>query len=64
MTSMIQITLVCLNVTTVMNEFSDTGYKSDYEKHVVLKLPTKLAYPSIVDIEKRDISPKGKEWEI
>jgi hypothetical protein len=45
-------------------EFSDTDYKSDYEKHIVLKHPNKLAYPSIADLEKMNISPKGKEWEI
>jgi hypothetical protein len=54
----------CLFECYYCDEFSGTDYKIDYEKHVVLEHPNKLAYPSIVDLKKRDISPKGKEWEI
>jgi hypothetical protein len=33
-------------------------------KHVVLKHPNKNAYPGLIDLEKNNLKPKGKKWEI
>jgi hypothetical protein len=34
--------------------------KKEYEKHVVLKHPNNLAFHSLTDLKKMNISPKGK----
>jgi hypothetical protein len=46
------------------NDFTLITDRKEYEKHVVLKHPNMLAYPSILDLEKMNIPPKGKTWEI
>jgi hypothetical protein len=46
------------------DEFSVIVHKMDYERHVVLNHPNKLASPSIADLKKMNTSPKGKKWEI
>ena len=38
--------------------------QKEYENHVILDHPNKLAYPSLADLNKNNISPKGKKWEI
>ncbi len=45
-------------------DFSSTGNKREYECHVVLKHPRKLAYPSKYDLQRMGMTPKGKSWEI
>jgi uncharacterized C2H2 Zn-finger protein len=45
-------------------DFIPTNDKDDYEKHVVLSHDRKLAYPSLADLEKNNLKPKGKHWEI
>jgi hypothetical protein len=46
------------------NEFAPTDNRDAYEKHVVLFHDGKLAYPSLADLEKNNLKPKGKYWEI
>jgi hypothetical protein len=46
------------------HDFSSTTNKKEYESHVVLKHPRKLAYPSKYDLQKKGIESKGKRWEI
>jgi hypothetical protein len=46
------------------DKFDPTDNRDDYEKHVVLSHDGKLAYPSKVDLEKNNLKPQGKEWEI
>jgi hypothetical protein len=41
-----------------------TNVEDDYKHHVVLKHPGKLAYPSKAYLERLDIQPKGKSWEM
>lgn len=42
------------------DEFVSTDNRDNYEKHVILSHDRKLAYPSLVDLNKLNISPKGK----
>jgi len=37
--------------------------KIEYEKHVVSNHAGMLAYPSIKDLERYNIKPKGYDWE-
>ena len=46
------------------DKFDLTGNRDDYEKHVVLYHDGKLAYPSKVDLERNNLKPQGREWEI
>jgi replicative DNA helicase Mcm len=46
------------------NKFSSTTNESEYEKHVVLSHNNKPSYPSMADLEKNNLKPKGKSWEI
>ncbi len=46
------------------NDFGLIDNKRNYEKHIVSKHPKKPAYPSLADLEKYGITPKGKSWEI
>jgi hypothetical protein len=41
-----------------------TNTKEDYERHVLLKHPKKLAYPGKADMESLGLSPKGNTWEV
>jgi hypothetical protein len=41
-----------------------TEVESDYELHVVIKHPGKLAYPDKAEIEKLGLKPQGKSWEM
>jgi hypothetical protein len=41
-----------------------TNVECDYESHVVMKHPGKLAYPGKAYLERLDIQPKGKSWEM
>ena len=34
------------------------------EIYMVLNLPNKICYPSIADLERMDIQPKGRQWEV
>ena len=43
--------------------FSSTIIKKDYEQHVVSKHPGRLGYPTLVDLRRYGIKPKGKSWE-
>jgi hypothetical protein len=45
-------------------EFSSTTNKREYEKHMVSKHIGKTAYPGLADLEKYNLEPKGKKWEI
>jgi hypothetical protein len=38
--------------------------EGDYESHVVMKHPGKLAYPGKAYLERLGIEAKGKSWEI
>ena len=42
----------------------ESNVEYDYESHVVMKHPGKLAYPSKAYLERLDIQPKGKSWEM
>ncbi len=44
--------------------FISTYIQKDYEKHVILSHDRKLAYPSLTDLKKHNLKPKGKGWEI
>jgi hypothetical protein len=46
------------------DEFAPTDNKDDYEKHVSLSHGGKLACPLLSDLEKNNLKPKGKKWEI
>ncbi|MGN6347732.1 MAG: hypothetical protein ACTHKC_06815 [Candidatus Nitrosocosmicus sp.] len=46
------------------DEFALTDNRDDYEKDVIFSRDGKLAYPSLVDLNKLTISPKGKIWEV
>jgi hypothetical protein len=41
-----------------------TNVEREYQCHVVLKHPGKLAYPSKADLEKIELKPQAKSWEI
>jgi hypothetical protein len=41
-----------------------TNNDKDYERHVILKHPRRLAYPSKTELERLGISGKGMSWEI
>ena len=45
------------------DKFVPTANRDDYEKHVVLSHDGKLAYPSLADLRKYNLKPKGKSWE-
>jgi hypothetical protein len=45
-------------------EDCNTAIKENYEDHVVLKHPGKPAYPNKAEIEKLELKPQGKDWEI
>jgi hypothetical protein len=42
----------------------ETDIEEDYQRHVLLKHPGKLCYPSKADLTKFGLEPKGKEWEV
>ena len=44
------------------NDFFDNN--REYEKHVISKHPGKTAYPGLIDLERYNLKPKGKKWEI
>jgi hypothetical protein len=44
--------------------FISTYVQKDYEKHVILSHDKKLAYPSLLYLEKNNLKPQGKKWEI
>jgi predicted transcriptional regulator len=46
------------------NDFVSITNEREYMKHVVLKHPNKNAYPGLIDLEKNNLKPKGKKWEI
>jgi hypothetical protein len=46
------------------DKFVPTDNRDDYEKHVVLSHERKLAYPSKADLERNNLKPQGKGWEI
>jgi replicative DNA helicase Mcm len=46
------------------DKFLPTNNEKEYLKHVVLNHNNKPAYPSIADLEKNNIKPQGKKWEI
>jgi hypothetical protein len=46
------------------NEFIPTTNKKEYERHVTLTHHNKLCYPSLADLERMNIQPKGRKWEI
>jgi hypothetical protein len=46
------------------NDFDFFDNKREYEKHVIYKHPNKVAYPGLTDLEKNNLKPKGKKWEI
>ena len=46
------------------SNFPSTTNKADYERHVVLNHHNKMAYPSKTDLEKNNLKPQGKRWEV
>jgi len=46
------------------DKFDPTDNKDDYEKHVVLSHDGKLAYPSKVGLERNNLKPQGRSWEV
>jgi len=46
------------------DKFDPTDNKDDYEKHFVLSHDGKLAYPSKVGLERNNLKPPGRYWEI
>jgi hypothetical protein len=46
------------------DKFVPTAYEKEYLKHVVLSHNNKPAYPSLADLNKNNLKPKGKRWEI
>jgi len=45
------------------NDFQPSSDKTVYESHVVIKHQGNPSYPSLADLEKKRITPKGKIWE-
>jgi hypothetical protein len=45
-------------------DFPTTPNKKDYEIHVVLKHPKKIAYPGLADLKKNNLKPHRKSWEV
>jgi replicative DNA helicase Mcm len=41
-----------------------TNSRDEYERHVILKHPTKPCYPGKADLEKLGLTGKGQNWEI
>jgi hypothetical protein len=41
-----------------------TNSRDEYERHVILKHPTKPCYPGKADLEKLGLTGKGQSWEI
>ncbi len=41
----------------------ETNEQDDYERHVVIKHPKKVAYPGKADLDSLGLQPKGKDWE-
>ena len=48
----------------LLRGFAPTDNRDDYEKHIVLSHDGKLAYPSLIDLEKHSLKPKGKDREV
>jgi hypothetical protein len=46
------------------NRFSVTYDRSEYERHVIVKHPGKLCYPTKAELDRLGIADKGKSWEI
>jgi hypothetical protein len=46
------------------DKFDPTDNRDDYEKHVVLSHDGKLAYPSKIDLEIKNLKPQGRSWEV
>ena len=46
------------------DKFSSTTNQREYEKHVVLTHNNKPAYPSLADLKRMNIAPKGRKWEV
>jgi hypothetical protein len=44
--------------------FISTDNEDEYLRHVFLNHYNKPAYPSLTDMEKNNLKPKGKKWEI
>jgi hypothetical protein len=41
-----------------------TNDEDDYERHVIMKHPSKVAYPNKLEVEKLGLKAQGKSWEI
>ena len=54
----------CLFECYYCDKFLPTTNENEYRKHVVLTHHNKPAYPSIVDLEKNNLKPHEKYWEI
>jgi len=48
----------------LLRGFAPTDNRDDYETHVILSHDGKLAYPSIADLNKNNLKPQGKQWEV
>ena len=48
----------------LLNNFQPTTNKKEYEIHVILNHPNKLCYPSLADLKRMNIEPKGRKWEV
>jgi hypothetical protein len=42
----------------------EAKYNEAYDKHVVLTHPGRPAHPNKAEIEKRELKPQGKDWEV
>ncbi len=54
----------CLYKCYYCDKFSLINNEEEYLKHVVLNHNNKPAYPSIADLDKNNLKPQGKSWEI
>jgi hypothetical protein len=41
-----------------------TNNEKDYERHIISKHPKKQAYPTKAELEKHNLTPQGKSWEV
>ena len=46
------------------DKFTPTTDQREYEKHVVFNHRNKPSYPSMTDLNKNNLKPQGKKWEI
>jgi len=60
----VSIDLSCLYECYYCDQFIPTDNRNTYQKHIIFSHDRKLAYPSLADLRKYNLKPKGKKWEI